>query len=176
VVLYKWVMKMAAKYEITAEQKHEIEEARKTNKDKRVETRLKVLLMRADGKAASKISEATGYHPAYVSGIVSNYVNNGIEAITGKHYGGNRRNMSYEEEAVILKPFLEKSEKGQLLVVSEIEAAYEKAVGHSISSGQIYRVLNRHGWRKVMPRSQHPNKASDEAIAASKKLTARSKI
>jgi transposase len=167
---------MAAKYIITAEQKAEIEEARKANKDKKVEARLKVLLMRADGKPASKISEVTGYHAAYVSGIVSNYVNNGIEAITGKHFGGNRRNMSYEEEAAILKPFLEKSGKGQMVVVSEIEAAYKKAVGHSISSGQIYRVLHRHGWRKVMPRSQHPNKASDEAIKASKKLTAKSKI
>jgi len=169
-------MEMAARYEITAEQKTEIEEARKVNKDKKVEARLKVLLMRADGKPASKISEATGYHAAYVSGLVSKYVNNGIEAITGKHYGGNRRNMSCEEEAAILKPFLEKSREGHVLVVSEIEAAYEKAVGHSISSGQIYRVLNRHGWRKVMPRSQHPNKASDEAIMASKKLTDKSKI
>jgi transposase len=169
-------MKMAAKYEITAEQRIEIEEARKANRDKKIEARLKVLLMRADGKPASKISEATGYHAAYVSGIISNYVNNGIEAITGKHYGGNRRNMSYEEEAAILKPFIERSEKGQLVMVSEIEAAYEEAVGHSISSGQIYRVLHRHGWRKVMPRSQHPNKAGDEAIKASKKLTAKSKI
>ena len=167
---------MAARYEITSEQKLEIEEARKANKNKKVEARLKVLLMRAAGKPAGKISETTGYHAAYISGIISNYVNNGIEAITGKHYGGNRRNMSYEEEAAILKPFLEKSEKGQLLVVSEIEAAYEKVVGHPIGSGQIYRVLNRHGWRKVMPRSQHPNKASEEAIKASKKLTAKSKI
>ena len=121
-------MKMAARYEITSEQKLEIEEARKANKNKKVEARLKVLLMRAAGKPAGKISETTGYHAAYISGIISNYVNNGIEAITGKHYGGNRRNMSYEEEAAILKPFLEKSEKGQLLVVSEIEAAYEKNV------------------------------------------------
>ena len=169
-------MIMAAKYEITEEQKTEIEEARKANKDKKVEARLKVLLMRAEGKRASKISEVTGYHAAYVSGIISRYMNNGIEAITGKHYGGNRRNMSYEEESSILQPFLEKSEKGQLVEVSEIEAAYEKAVGHSIGSGQIYRVLSRHGWRKVMPRSQHPNKASDEAIKASKKLTAKYKI
>jgi transposase len=176
VVKYDWVMQMATKYKITAAQKAEIEEARKANKDKKVEARLKVLLLRAEGKTSDKISEATGYHTAYVSAVVSNYVKNGIEAITGKHYGGNRRNMSYEEEAAILNPFLEKSQKGQLLVVSEIEAAYEKAVGHSISSGQIYRVLNRHGWRKVMPRSQHPNKASDEAIKASKKLTAKSKI
>ena len=33
-------------------------------------------------------------------------------------------------------------------------------------------VLERHGWRKVMPRSKHPQKASDEAIEASKKIKA----
>ncbi len=31
-------------------------------------------------------------------------------------------------------------------------------------------VLKRKGWRKVMPRSKHPKKASPEAIEASKKL------
>lgn len=41
-------------------------------------------------------------------------------------------------------------------------------VGHSIGNGQIYRALKRHNWRKVMPRSRHPKKASEEAINASK--------
>jgi hypothetical protein len=36
------------------------------------------------------------------------------------------------------------------------------------SHGQIYRVLERHGWRTVMPRSQHPDKASEEEIALAK--------
>lgn len=162
---------MAQKYEITAEQKIEIEKARKENKDKRIEKRLKVLCMRADGKSAREIGEATGYHYARVSTIVSKYVHDGLEAITGNHYGGNRKNMSFEEEAEILRPFLEISRNGQMVEISEIEAAYKKVVGHSISCAQIYRVLQRHGWRKVMPRSRHPKKASDEVIEASKKLT-----
>lgn len=52
--------------------------------------------------------------------------------------------------------------------------AYEERVGHSIGSSQIYRVLERHGWRKVMPRSKHPKKASEEVIAISKKLKKKS--
>jgi hypothetical protein len=31
-------------------------------------------------------------------------------------------------------------------------------------------LLARHGWRKVTPRGKHPDKASDEAMEASKKL------
>jgi hypothetical protein len=58
-----------------------------------------------------------------------------------------------------------------VLDTAELERCYEKAVGHRISSGQIYRVLQRHDWRKVMPRSKHPKKASEEVIETSKKLT-----
>ena len=40
---------LTMKYEITAEQKQEIEEARKKNRDKRIEAKLKALSLRADG-------------------------------------------------------------------------------------------------------------------------------
>ena len=81
--------------------------------------------------------------------------------------------MSYDEEEAFLTDYKKLAERGQLVEVSAIKQAYEEKVGHSIGKGQIYRVLHRHGWRKVMPRSKHPNKASDEAIEASKKLTLR---
>ena len=79
--------------------------------------------------------------------------------------------MSYEEEAVLLKAFEAKAEAGQTIDISEIKAAYQEAVGHSVGASQIYYVLHRHKWRKVMPRSRHPKKASEEVIEASKKLT-----
>ena len=46
---------MATKYVITAEQKAEIEQARKANKNKRTEAKLKVLIMRADGASAKGV-------------------------------------------------------------------------------------------------------------------------
>ena len=61
-------------------------------------------------------------------------------------------------------------EKGEMVAISEIAKAYQSAVDHPVSNGQIYFVLRRHKWRKVMPRSRHPQKASEEEIAASKKL------
>ena len=78
--------------------------------------------------------------------------------------------MSAEEEASLLEPFQAEAEAGQIVEVSNIKSQYEKAVGHRIGGSQIYCVLERNGWRKVMPRSKHPKKASDEAIEASKKL------
>ena len=82
--------------------------------------------------------------------------------------------MSIAQEAEFLSAWRERAEKGEMIEVSEIKNAYCERVGHSIGGQQIYLVLKRHGWRKVMPRSQNPNKAGDEAIEASKKLTSRS--
>ena len=168
-------MKMASMYVFSEEEITAIEKARKENKDKRVEARLKALELRAKGATAREVSEATGFHPASVTRLVAKYRDHGLEAITGNHYGGNRRNMSVEEEAAILAPFRERAEKGEIIEVKEIEAAYQAAVDHPISVSQIYFVLHRHGWRKVMPRSRHPKKASDETIEASKKLSPESK-
>lgn len=161
------VMKM---YRYTDEDKARIEKARKENKNKRVEKRLQALELRAEGKSANEVAAVTGFHPAYLTQLSRKYQQGGIEAITGNHYAGNRRNMSFEEEAAILAPFQKAAEKGQLVEISEIKASYEQAVGHTIGGSQIYYILKRHGWRKVMPRSRHPKRATEEVIETSKKL------
>lgn len=158
------------KYEYSEEQKKEIKEARKKNKNKRIEKKLQVLEMRSEGVTQKAVSEATGLSMSYVNRIVQQYFESGIGSAIDNHYKGNRRNMSYEEEEAILAPYKEKAEAGMMVDVAEIKDAYRKAVGHSIGNGQIYYVLKRHGWRKVMPRSRHPKKATEEAIEASKKL------
>lgn len=161
---------MAKSYEISQSQLLEIEAARKKNRNKNVERRLYVLVMRAEGKSLEEISEKTGYHISTASKLIARYMRDGISAIAENHYKGNRRNMSFEEEAAILAPFIERAERGEMVDIKEIAAAYQKAVPHKVSDTQIYYVLHRHGWRKIMPRSRHPKKASEEAIEASKKL------
>ena len=162
---------MITKYQITTEQQAEIEMARKKNKNKNVERRLKALSLRAEEKTIKEIGEICGYHPIYVSKLVSVYCNQGLGAIVDNHYSGNRRNMSFAEEEAFLSEYKELAAQGQVIEVGAIKAAYEAKVGHTIGGSQIYLVLARHGWRKVMPRSEHPNKASDEEIESSKKLT-----
>ncbi len=166
---------MASKYLFSEEEITAIEKARKANKDKRAEARQKALELRAKGAAAKEVSEATGFHAASISRLVAKYRGHGLKAISGNHYGGNHHNMSVGEEAAILAPFRERAEKGEIIEVKEIEAAYQAAVDHPISASQIYFVLHRHGWRKVMTWSRHPKKASDETIGASKKLSPASK-
>ena len=162
------VIKM--KYKISAEQYLEIKAAQKANRDKQIENRLKVLALRYEGKSLKEIAAATGFHHAHISNLIRKYFEEGLQAVSEKHYAGNRRNMSIEEEAAFLEQYRQRGDEGHMLDVAEIEAAYEEKVGHSIGSSQIYRVLHRHGWRKVMPRSKHPKKASEEVIETSKKL------
>ena len=162
---------MNKRHEITEEQVSELEAARKKNKNKNVEKRLKALILFAGGLKREEIAKQTGFAKSYISEIVTKYDKLGLEAITGNKYHGNRRNMSVVEEAEFLAAWRERAAQGEMIEVSEIKNAYCERVGHSIGGQQIYLVLRRHGWRKVIPRSQHPHKASDEAIEASKKLT-----
>jgi len=167
---------MAKRYEITAEQKEELERERKKNKKKRIEKRLRALVLRAEGKTYEEIGKISGYHPSYVSQLVSKYCRQGLSAIVDNQYKGNHRNLSVAQEEAVLEPFKKAAQDGQIVEVSAIRAAYEEKLGRSVESshGQIYNVLQRHGWRKVMPRSKHPKRASEEEIEASKKLTVKS--
>ena len=144
-IYYNWVMNMASRYKFSEEEIKEIEQARRDNKDKRAEARLKALELRAKGADAKQVSRATGFHASSVSRLVAKYRDHGLEAISGNHYGGNHRNMSIAEEAAILAPFQERAEKEELVEVSEIARAYQAAVDHPVSKGQIYFVLHRHG-------------------------------
>jgi transposase len=162
---------MPKTYNLTREQVAEIAEAREKNRDKRVEKRLRAVQLRGEGKRNKEIAAMVGTSSDMVSNWVAAYAKHGLETLFAKARKGYHRNMSYEEEASLLEPFVARANEGQIVEVSEIRQAYELAVGHSIGGGQIYRVLKRQGWRKVKPRSRHPKKASVEAIEASKKLT-----
>jgi len=163
---------MPKTHQFTEKEYEEVIKELKETKSAVLRKKLEVLQLRMEGYKNAEISKITKYSKSRVSALVCLYANGGITYFQQENRrGGNRRNMSYDEEAAFLSAYKELAEQGQIIETSEIKQAYEKEVGHRIGKGQIYRVLERHGWRKVMPRSKHPNKASDEAIEASKKLT-----
>ena len=114
---------MASRYQFSKEEIKAIQEARNINKDKRAEARRKALELRAKGEKAEDVAKATGFHPAYVTQLVAKYREQGLEAISGNHYGGNHRNMSEEEEAAILAPFKREAEKGKVTGTKEMAEA-----------------------------------------------------
>lgn len=126
---------MKMKYQFTREQYKEIRAARKANRDKRIDKRLRVLELRCEASSLEDISSKTGYAISHISNLIRLYAEEGLEAITGNHYHGNRRNMSIEEESELLDRFQRKAEQGQVVDIREIADAYEKAVGHPVGRG-----------------------------------------
>jgi len=162
---------MPKTYTITESQGKEAAHAREKTQDKRVDKRLHAIQLRGEGYKNPAIAAKLDTVPKVVSRWVSAYCNGGIDALLIKQSSGRPRQMGYEEESLFLESYKKQAEQGHIIEVSAIRAAYEEKVGHPIGGSQIYYVLKRHGWRKVMPRSKHPNKASDEEIESSKKLT-----
>ena len=67
-----------------------------------------------------------------------------------------------EEEAKVLASCEAQADAGQMLTASEVKRAFDERLGEETAVNYVYRVMKRHGWRMVMPRSKHPKAASQE--------------
>jgi transposase len=122
------------------------------------------------GLSADQVATAIGWHPSSVRKLQSLYLREGGAALKRTGRGGRRRqNLTLEKEQQLLQEFLCQSELGGILEVSRVKAAYEQAVGHRVPKSTVYRMLARHGWRKIAPRPRHPK--SDAALQAEFKKT-----
>jgi transposase len=114
-------------------------------------------------RKAEDIAISVGVSKSLVQKIISRYNREGIQAVEIKSCGGRYHEyMTKEEEEGFLAPFWKKAERGELTTTREIHRAYEEQVGHQVHETTMYRLLERHSWRKVLPRSRHP-KADIEA-------------
>jgi transposase len=72
-------------------------------------------------------------------------------------WGGRRHElMSLEEEREFLRPWVELSMDGGMLIVGPLRAALAQRLGRPVTHSVVYRMLARHGWRKVAPDTRHP--------------------
>jgi len=75
-----------------------------------------------------------------------------------RNWGGRRYGyMTLEQERQFLSKYLDRASHGGILVVSEIKRAFEAQVGHKVAKTTVYRMLDRHDWRTIIPRPRHPN-------------------
>jgi transposase len=108
-------------------------------------------------RAASEIARHCGVSKATVHAVISRYNRLGVAAIETPGKGGRRRQyLTLEEEKQFLAPFFVQAERGEIATVGQIWQAYAQHIGHEVNDRTIYRLLHRHGWRKVMPRPRHP--------------------
>ena len=132
--------------------------------------RIQCILLRATlGASAKNIAQVVGWTTGTVRVMHSQYAKEGDAFFEIAQRGGrHRQNMTIEEEARFLEPFYDRAKSGGILVASEIKRAYEAMLGRQVAESTVYRMLARHGWRKIAPRPRHP-KADPAAQAAFKK-------
>ncbi len=91
----------------------------------------------------------------------------------GRGSWGGRRHalLTPESERSFLAPWLEQAKTGGMLVVAPLRAALAQQLSRPIKASVVYRLLARHGWRKVAPDTRHPK--SDPALQADWKKNSR---
>ena len=132
--------------------------------------RIQMILLRESGMTQPAIAEAMGVSLSTVNRAHMAYDGGGIKALKPKPIGGRQReNMTLSGEKALLACFAKAAGAGEMLNVHDLKAAYEQAIGHPTSNSTIYNLLNRHGWRKLMPRPFHPKRdiAAQKALAHS---------
>jgi transposase len=159
---------MAMRKVFTGEQWRTIKHAKTKNANAKV--RLQALKKRGEGKTNREIAEILDIHPQYVTVLVRKFIEQGIESILETKHTSNNRRMTFDEESEFLRGFDELAKIGQIITVTGILKKFEEVTGKESNTTTIYQLLKRHGWRKIMPRPEHPGKATDEEIDSSKKL------
>src|SRR2546426_8936418 len=104
-----------------------------------------------------RLPSTAGFPKRRCKKLISTYNRLGVVGVETPGKGGRRHQyLTLEEEAQFLAPFFARAEAGELTTTAEIWRAFEAGVGHHVDDSTIYRLLDRHGWRKLMPRPRHP--------------------
>ena len=116
---------------------------------------LSVLLVAEAGLDAGKTSDILGISERTVFRNRDDIRNKDERA--RNTWGGRRHyTMTVEEERAFLRSWEARAIQGGVLSVPPIHAALVERLGRSIPLSTTYRLLARHGWRKVQPDTKHP--------------------
>ncbi len=119
--------------------------------------------------STQEIARVLGWNVNTVRITQRDFIARGSKAFIEEKRGGRHRQlMTVEEEKQFLETFKAAAEDASMLVINEVKAALEKQLGQTVHKTTVYRLLQRHGWRKLVPRPKHP-KQDKEAADAFKK-------
>ena len=134
--------------------------------------RIQCVLIRATlGSTAAQIAQLLGWSVATVHVMHSRFAKEGESIFELRGRGGrHHEHLTAAQEQELLAPFAQRAKAGGMLTVAEIQQAYRQRTGREVARSTIYRLLQRHGWRKGVPRPRHPK--TDVAAQAAFKETA----
>jgi transposase len=111
----------------------------------------------ADPRPLDSIARQLGVSPSFVSQALTAYNRHGPPAFDTPGKGGRRRcSLSRDGERAFLEPFIARARAGQVATARQVKQALEERLGHPVHAATVYRLLDRHGWRKLVPRPAHP--------------------
>jgi len=134
-----------------------VQEARSARE---LRTGLSVLIPKACGVSNAVAGQVLGVGVATVVRMQKR-IRDQVEGAEGRRggWGGRRRELlPVQEEAVFLDSWVSRAQAGGVLVVPPIHRALEKRLGCKVAASTVYRLLARHGWRKVEPDTCHPKR------------------
>jgi transposase len=128
-----------------------------------------VWLRASIGLSCQQIAAVTGWHPGSVRNLQARVLRDGVAVLESPGRGGRHRaHLTLTEEEALLADFCFAAGQGGVVEAGPLRVAYEKQAAHPVAKSTLYRLLARHGWRKLVPRPYHPD-ASAEAQKAFKK-------
>ena len=116
---------------------------------------LSVLLVAEAGLDASQTSEVLGISERTVFRNRSS-VRHQDEGRPNTWGGRRHYSMTIDEERDFLRTWEAKANEGGVLSVPPVHASLVERLGRSIPISTTYRLLARHGWRKVQADTKHP--------------------
>lgn len=151
-------MIMRPKKDFTDRQKREVEKALKEVKGKDEYQRAQAVWLRMKfDYPAARIAEILGMHVGSIWKIHCRFFKYGSKIFHNSPKGGRlHENLCEKEEEAFLSPFVKAAEKSGILVITQLKRAYEGRICRKVPKSTIYRMIERHGWRKIAPRPYHP--------------------
>jgi transposase len=151
-----------------------LKRALKREKNPTMRERIRMVLLRENGMTQPQIAEVMGVSLSTVNRAHMAYDHGGLRALEPRPSGGRiRENMTLAEEKALLGRCSKAAGAGEMLNIHDLKAAYEKAIGHPTSNSTVYNLLDRHNWRKLMPRPFHPDRDVEAQIDFKKRLFGR---
>lgn len=147
----------------TASGSEHIEAARKLLKTARTADELRqaqsVLLPLELGLSIEQTAQAIGRSSGATCTMRTRFgkVSSGqMTAPRSKRQLRNRANTDLERERQILDEVLPDATSGGVVIIPRIKPAIEAKLGKTLALSSVYRMLARHGWRKLAPDTQDP--------------------
>lgn len=121
-----------------------------------------VYLRKAEKMSANDVAIAVGTTKETVYQWTHRYKKFGIEGLIKKPTGGRTwAYMTLEQEKELLDSLTQDAMNGLVVITKIVREKAEQFLKKPVSADYAEDLLNRHNWRKVIPRTRHPKSTAE---------------